>query len=330
MYGNYILVMKQLDMDLRKYLQKNHKQLKWGERMQMTFNIISTLHNIHGENIIHKDLHSGNILYLEKNKIWYISDLGFCGPANKPLNSIYGNLPYIAPEVIYKKEYSSASDIYSIGMLMWEISSGQPPFSSYEHDYNLAIRIVNGQRPETVLGTPSGYRELMEQCWNANPLKRPDINVLLNDIREIKRSYYENKIDQKSEDSVNDLIDVNSTLNTKNIGSKLYTFKDIPIPKNIIEDNDEIFNNPNLHSEDQDELEIPDDIEDILGIPIDVKNDNNNDEPKQIPDEDSVSNDSKKKRNCSSINVLKDIITRLTKKKPKKRVEMEMLTHILM
>ncbi|UZO27837.1 uncharacterized protein OCT59_020024 [Rhizophagus irregularis] len=158
----------------------------------------------------------------------------------------------------------------------------------------------------------------MEQCWNANPLKRPDINVLLNDIREIKRSYYENKIDQKSEDSVNDLIDVNSTLNTKNIGSKLYTFKDIPIPKNIIEDNDEIFNNPNLHSEDQDELEIPDDIEDILGIPIDVKNDNNNDEPKQIPDEDSVSNDSKKKRNCSSINVLKDIITRLTKKKPKK------------
>ncbi|CAB5392687.1 unnamed protein product [Rhizophagus irregularis] len=120
---------------------------------------------------------------------------------------------------------------------------------------------------------------------------------------------------QKSEDSVNDLIDVNSTLNTKNIGSKLYTFKDIPIPKNIIEDNDEIFNNPNLHSEDQDELEIPDDIEDILGIPIDV---NNNDEPKQIPDEDSVSNDSKKKRNCSSINVLKDIITRLTKKKPKK------------
>ncbi|RGB33873.1 kinase-like domain-containing protein, partial [Rhizophagus diaphanus] len=57
-----------------------------------------------------------------------VSDLGFCEPADKPSTSIYGNLPYIAPEVITGREYTFASDIYSIGMLMWDISSGQPPF----------------------------------------------------------------------------------------------------------------------------------------------------------------------------------------------------------
>ncbi|RIA97971.1 kinase-like domain-containing protein, partial [Glomus cerebriforme] len=82
-------------------------------------------------NFMHKNLRE----YLQQNKLTWkdriqitISDLGFCGPADKPLNSIYGNLPYIAPEVIAGKETTFASDIYSIGMLMWEISSGQPPF----------------------------------------------------------------------------------------------------------------------------------------------------------------------------------------------------------
>ncbi|RIA79742.1 kinase-like domain-containing protein, partial [Glomus cerebriforme] len=90
-----------------------------------TVHIIDALDSIHRENVIHRDLHTGNILYLKFNNVWNISDLGFCGPVDKPLGSIYGNLPYIAPEVIVGKGYTFASDIYSIAMLMWEISSGQ-------------------------------------------------------------------------------------------------------------------------------------------------------------------------------------------------------------
>ncbi|RGB28060.1 hypothetical protein C1646_768308, partial [Rhizophagus diaphanus] len=52
------------------------------------------------EKAIHRDLHSGNILYSQFNNSWCVSDLGFCGPADKSSTSIYGNLPYIAPEVI--------------------------------------------------------------------------------------------------------------------------------------------------------------------------------------------------------------------------------------
>ncbi|CAB4441070.1 unnamed protein product [Rhizophagus irregularis] len=74
-------------------------------------------HYIHFEKAIHRDLHSGNILYLQIDDYWCISDLGFYGPADKSSTSRYGNLPYIAPEVIVGREYTFASDIYSIAIL---------------------------------------------------------------------------------------------------------------------------------------------------------------------------------------------------------------------
>ena len=119
-----MLVMDKMDMDLRKYLQQNHNKHTWKERIQITYYIMVALSRIHKGNAIHRDLHSGNVLFSQFDQRFFISDLGFCGPADKPLNSIYGNLPYIAPEVISGKETTFASDIYSIGMIMWEISSG--------------------------------------------------------------------------------------------------------------------------------------------------------------------------------------------------------------
>src|SRR5688572_28077023 len=104
-----MLVIKKMDTNLRKYLQQNHNQLTWKERIKITYMIINALYWIHEENTIHRDLHSGNVLYLQFNDYWYISDLGFCGPIDKSPKSIYGNLSYIAPEVIAGKGYTFAS-----------------------------------------------------------------------------------------------------------------------------------------------------------------------------------------------------------------------------
>src|ERR1700722_17341821 len=183
-----MLVMNQLNTDLRKYLQQNHNQLTWKERIQIVVDIINALEKIHYEKAIHRDLHSGNVLFKTR---FSISDLGFCGPADKPLKSIYGNLPYIAPEVIIGKEQTFKSDIYSAGILMWKISSGQPPFINYGHNYDLAINIINGIRPKIVSGTPLEYKNLMKQCWNADPLKRPDIETLVDKINKLNL-YYQN------------------------------------------------------------------------------------------------------------------------------------------
>ena len=112
-----MLVIYVMDIDLRKYLQQNHNKLTWKERIRITNDITLALYFTHEENAIHRDLHSGNILYSQLGQRWYISDLGFCGPADKPSRSIYGNLPYIAPEVISGKGYTFKSDIYSIAIL---------------------------------------------------------------------------------------------------------------------------------------------------------------------------------------------------------------------
>jgi len=239
--GNYMLVMNIADMNLREYLQQNHNQLTWKERIQIAVNIVYALGaSIHRENAIHRDLHSGNILYSQLNQTWNIGDLGFCGPADKPLKSIYGNLPYIAPEVIAGKQTTKASDIYSIGILMWEISSGQPPFVN-KHNYDLAIKIVNGIRPKTIPGTPLEYKELMEQCWDADPTKRPNTKTLLNKIRDIYRLYClnennEQEINNITNNSSNSQLNTNfssvSSGSTNFFFSKIYDFEGLPEPRN--------------------------------------------------------------------------------------------------
>ena len=150
--------MNQMDIYLRRYIQQNHHKLTWKERIRIAYDMIGSLRRIYYENAIHRDLHSGNVLFLQSNNGQYISDLGFYGPADKQLDSIYRNLPYIAPEVITGKEYTFASDIYSIGILMQEISSEQQPFAGFDHDYDLAMNIVNGMRLKIVSGTPFDYK----------------------------------------------------------------------------------------------------------------------------------------------------------------------------
>src|SRR2546423_5934567 len=226
------------DINLRNYLQQNHNKLTWKERINITYDIVIALLRIHQENAIHRDLHSGNILSMQYNQNFYVSDLGFCGPVDKPLNSIYGNLPYIAPEVIVGKETTFASDIYSIGMLMWEISSGQPPFSIYEHDLDLAMNIINGMRPKIVSGTPLKYKSLMEQCWDADPLKRPDIITLQKKIREFHLSY-QNKPNESFQSETNNNSEANyytsSKLFSNLFTSKIHKFENLPEPRNATE-----------------------------------------------------------------------------------------------
>ena len=232
-----MLVMNIADVNLREYLQQNHNQLTWKKRIRIISEIIEALYQVHEENSIHRDLHSGNILYVLRDDNWRISDLGFCGPVDKPLKSVYGNLPYIAPEVIAGKPTTKASDIYSVAILMWEISSGQIPFSNYEHDYYLAMNIINGIRPRIILGTPPEYERLMKQCWDADPLKRPDAITIKKRLREIY-ILYQNVSDE--------LVKANNNLETSNLESnytsnrlfftsKVHQFENFPEPRNATE-----------------------------------------------------------------------------------------------
>ena len=59
-------------------------------------------------------------------------------------------------------------------MIMWEFTSGFPPFDDIEHGFQLSLNICNGKRPKIIENTPQCYIDLMKKCWNEDPLKRPD------------------------------------------------------------------------------------------------------------------------------------------------------------
>ena len=168
---------------LRKCLT-NIVKFNWQDKLQLLRKIILRLKIIHDSGLVHCDLHDGNIL-ISNNDI-YIIDLGLCKPIISSQNSkdIYGVLPYMAPEVLRKKGYTPASDIYSFSMLMWEFTSGIPPFDDRAHDYHLNLSICKGERPEIVKNIPKCYIDLMKKCWDSEPSKRPTITFLENTISE--------------------------------------------------------------------------------------------------------------------------------------------------
>src|SRR5215469_15475396 len=165
---------------LRKCLP-NVVKLKWQYKLQLLKNIILGLKIIHDSNLVHCDLHDGNVL-ISDNYESYIIDLGLCKPVEDSLqdesNKNYGVLPYMAPEVLRNEPYTPASDIYSFSMIMWEFTSGVPPFNNKAHDHQLIIEICNEERPEIEINTPKCYVDLIKKCWDSDPSKRPTIGEL--------------------------------------------------------------------------------------------------------------------------------------------------------
>ncbi|PKK73202.1 hypothetical protein RhiirC2_679453, partial [Rhizophagus irregularis] len=147
---------------------------------------------------------------------------------------------------------------------MWEISSGQPPFINYEHDNDLAVNIINGIRPKIVPETPLEYKDLMKECWDSDPSKRPDAYTLLKKIEKINFDYQNMSDGLFQSESDNLEITKASNLETNYTGSRLFTskihnFENLPEPRNATEEEQEEFHNKSNDSS------IPDDINDLDG-----------------------------------------------------------------
>jgi len=101
-------------------------------------------------------------------------------------------IPYIASEIFNGKPFSQASDIYSMGMIMWELTTGCKPFANIEHDHKLIYEIIDGKRPEITNDTPELFADLMKKCWDSDPKKRPPIKKIRKSVGSWK--YVNNRI----------------------------------------------------------------------------------------------------------------------------------------
>ncbi|KAI1320184.1 hypothetical protein EDD11_001788 [Mortierella claussenii] len=170
--------------NLCSFLEVNHTTLTWVERYRLSIEITKGLEFLHKSGFHHRDLHSGNIL-LDDKRTAMICDFGLSRSSNKTrtsdLGATVGVASFLAPERFSAKRpiYSTACDIYSLGVIFWHISSGRIPFVNRLRDPLLLRELMEGCREEIVEGTPPEYRDLLIQCWDVNPAKRLKIDVVI-------------------------------------------------------------------------------------------------------------------------------------------------------
>jgi serine/threonine protein kinase len=178
--------------------------------------------------------------------------MGLCKPVDYSYNSskdtksnIYGVLPYIAPEILQGGVYTKAADIYSFGIIMYEVISGLPPYHDLSHDEYLAIKICRGLRPMFNIKVPQLVVYLIKKCLDANSSNRPT-------AIEIRNKLWKLKLQKQINEEINDNLPSNniplasSTYETHSEAiyiSRLLKFNNLPEPKNsddYYEQNDNI------------------------------------------------------------------------------------------
>ncbi|CAG8519819.1 20429_t:CDS:2 [Cetraspora pellucida] len=80
------------------------------------------------------------------------------------------------------KKPDEKSDIYSLGVIFWELTSGVPPFANAINNLVILFQTYRGYREQAIPGTPAEYAKLYEKCWNAEPKERPTINKILENL----------------------------------------------------------------------------------------------------------------------------------------------------
>ncbi|POG77709.1 kinase-like domain-containing protein [Rhizophagus irregularis DAOM 181602=DAOM 197198] len=173
---------------LKNYLKENFNNLTWNDKYNFAYQLACAVSCLHNEGIVHRDLHSGNVL-VHRNII-KLSDFGLSKRIESSSNTqskLFGIIPYVDPNSTQIFSLNEKSDIYSVGVLFWEISSGQLPYysKSEQYDIDLALEISQGLREEPAPNTPKDYVEIYTECWNGEPDKRPTINQIVERLKTI-------------------------------------------------------------------------------------------------------------------------------------------------
>ncbi|CAG8559071.1 5896_t:CDS:2 [Diversispora eburnea] len=183
----YLVLQYAKDGNLRTYLRNNFESLNWKTKIKMAKDITSGLRCIHEENIVHKDLYSKNILVHEGRLL--ITDLGLSQLVDANSKSMGGGVAaytdprYLRDQMKYKRDKSS--DIYSLGVLFWELSSGRPPFHNIP-PFTIYKSVTSGEREKPVNETPRDYIDIYSSAWEDDPNKRPTVGDIFKSLENIK------------------------------------------------------------------------------------------------------------------------------------------------
>ncbi|KAK6917753.1 Ankyrin repeat [Dillenia turbinata] len=176
--------------DLRAYL-KGRGALKPSLAVRFAMDIargMNYLHENKPEAIIHRDLEPSNILRDDSGHL-KVADFGVSKLLNvahrvkedRPLGPRDASCRYVAPEVFKNEEYDTKVDVFSFALILQEMIEGNQPFSEKD-EKDVPKGYASKERPPFRAPTKRyahGLKELIEECWNENPVKRPTFKQII-------------------------------------------------------------------------------------------------------------------------------------------------------
>ncbi|XP_034099776.2 mitogen-activated protein kinase kinase kinase 7-like [Drosophila albomicans] len=134
---------------------------------------------MHQQNIIHSDLKPRKLLLFNNYQTLKISisDLICIKPTT--MTKMVGESYYMAPEIVEGSKYTEKCDVYSFGIILWEVMSRKKPFYNLENEtsYFILNKVMEGMRPDVNdmngIQNAEQIKLLITKCWDANPTERP-------------------------------------------------------------------------------------------------------------------------------------------------------------
>lgn len=136
--------------------------------------------HIHDKKVLHRDLKSQNV-FLTKNGMIKLGDFGIAKCLNYTLQkvtTIVGTPYYLSPEIVQNKPYSFKSDIWSLGIILYEMCALKMPFDASSLPL-LSLKIIRGAYNPIPSTYSKDLKNLVNMMLNVDPSKRPNINEIL-------------------------------------------------------------------------------------------------------------------------------------------------------
>ncbi|GAB2267810.1 Serine/threonine-protein kinase sty46, variant 2 [Dionaea muscipula] len=170
------------------YLHKHKGTFKLPALLKVAIDVSKGMNYLHQNNIIHRDLKTANLL-MDENEVVKVADFGVARVKTQTgvMTSETGTYRWMAPEVIEHKPYDHKADVFSYGIVVWELLTGKLPYE-YLTPLQAAVGVVQkGLRPTIPKNTPPMLAELLERCWQQNPTLRPDFSEILEILQQIAK-----------------------------------------------------------------------------------------------------------------------------------------------
>lgn len=96
-----------------------------------------------------------------------------------------GSLRYMAPEVVSRRPYNEKADVYSFGIMLWQMARDKTPFKGYDKDEFVKQVVENHERPKIDKSWPVGFSNLLKACWEAEPAHRPSFRTVIEELNKL-------------------------------------------------------------------------------------------------------------------------------------------------